>query len=122
MVIGLDQVDRIVETACMPMPMAHPLVRGIGFDERKPIVCVVLSGKPSDPSAIVVTAVLLAGGGAVTWALCADHVHGVVPLVGRSRVSDPRLPRWLGRVRGEDGRVMACLDPALMILDIGGAA
>jgi len=121
-VIGLEQIDRIVETICTPMPMAHRLVRGIGFDEQRPIVCVVLSGKPSDPAPKLVTAVLLAGGGPIAWALCADLVHGVVPLVGRSNVVDARLPRWLGRVRTADGRTLAQLDSAEMVLDIGGAA
>jgi hypothetical protein len=120
-VIGLDQVDRIVETMCTPMPMAHALVRGIGFDDRRPIVCVVLSGKTADPAPQVVTAVLLAGGGAVVWALCADQVHGVVPLVGRSTGIDTRWPRWLSRVRSRDGRTLAHLDGAQMVLDIGGA-
>lgn len=120
-VIELGRVDRIVETACMPMPMAHPLVRGIGFDDKRPIVCVVLSGKPAVPGAAVVTAVLLAGAGPVVWAVCADQVHGVVALVARATTTDARLPRWLGRVRSQDGRLLACVDPALMILDIGGA-
>jgi hypothetical protein len=119
-VVGLDQIDRILETVCTPMPMAHRLIRGIGFDERRPIVCVVLSGKPADPAPALVTAVLLAGIGPVAWALCADHVHGVVPLVGRSTVIDARLPRWLGRVRSQDGRTLAHLDSAQMVLDIGG--
>ncbi len=117
--VGLDQVDRIIETACARIPMAHPLVRGIGFDGARPIVCVLLSAKPAATSSTV-TAVLLVGDGPVVWALCADQVHGVVPLVGRSTVTDPRLPRWLFRVRTADGRVLASLDPARMILDIGG--
>jgi hypothetical protein len=121
-VIGLDQVDRIVETVCTPMPMAHRLVRGIGFEERKPIVCVVLSGKTTDPSPQAVTAVLLTGAGPVIWALCADQVHGVVPLIGRSTAVDERWPRWLSRVRSQDGRTLAHLDSALMVLDIGGAS
>jgi hypothetical protein len=120
-VIGLDQVDRIVETICTPMPMAHRLVRGIGFDDGKPIVCVVLSGKAADFAPQLVTAVLLVGGGPVVWALCADRVHGVVPLVGRSMAIDERWPRWLSRVRSQDGRTLARLDSAQMVLDIGGA-
>ncbi|HMG21593.1 MAG TPA: hypothetical protein VK607_09765 [Kofleriaceae bacterium] len=120
-VVGLDQVDRIVETVCTPMPMTHPLVRGIGFDDRRPIVCVVLSGKSPDPAPRMVTAVLLAGGGAVGWALCADQVHGVVALVGRSTAIDTRWPRWLSRVRSQDGRTFAHFDGALMVLDIGAA-
>lgn len=121
-VVDLDRVDRIVQTVCTPMPMAHALVRGIGFDDRRPIVCVVLSGKPADPAPTMITAVLLAGRGAVTWALCADQVHGVVPLVGRSTTTDQRLPRWLRRVRSQDGRLLAQLDPVAMALDIGGAS
>ena len=121
MVIDLDQVDRIVETVCMPMPMTHPLVRGIGFDERRPIVCVGLSGKTTDLAPRTITAVLLAGGAAVTWALCADQIHGVVPLVAQSTTTDERLPRWFSRVRSQDGRILAHLDPAKMALDIGGA-
>ena len=122
MVIGLDQVDRIVETVCTPMPMAHRLVRGIGFDDLRPIICVVLSGKSADPAPLLVTAVLLAGRGAVAWALCIAELHGVVPLVGRSTAIDARWPRWLSRVRSQDGRTFAHLDSALMVLDIGGAA
>jgi hypothetical protein len=121
-VIGLHQVDRIVETVCTPMPMAHRLVRGIGFDERRPIVCVVLSGKPADPAPQMVTAVLLAGGGTVAWALCADQIHGVVPLTERSTAIDARLPRWLCRVRSQDGRLLACVDSALMVVEIGGTS
>jgi hypothetical protein len=120
-VVDLAQVDRIVETVCTPMPMAHRLVRGIGFDERRPIVCVVLSGKSADPASHMVTAVLLVGAGPVVWALCADRVHGVVPLVGRSTAIDERWPRWLSRVRSQDGRTLAHLDSAQMVLDIGGA-
>lgn len=121
-VIGLDQVDRIVETVCTPMPMGHPLVRGIGFDERRPIVCVVLSGKAAEPTAQVVTAVLLAGKAPVGWALCADQVHGVVALVERSSAVDARFPRWLSRVRSQDGRTLAFVDSAQMVLDIGAVA
>jgi len=120
-VVDLDRVDRIIETVCTPLPMAHALVRGIGFDERRPIVCVVLSGKTADPAPKMITAILLAGGGVVTWALCADQVHGVVPLVERSTTADQRLPRWLRRVRSQDGRLLAQLDPTQMALDIGGA-
>lgn len=120
--IELDQVDRVVETVCTPMPMAHRLVRGIGFDDRRPIVCVVLSGKTAVTSPQPVTAVLLVGSGPVAWALCADQVHGVVPLVGLSPVIDERLPRWLSRARSQDGRTLAYLDSAQMVLDIGGAA
>jgi hypothetical protein len=120
-VVGLDQIDRIVETICTPMPMAHPLVRGIGFDDARPIVCVVLSGKPTDPAPQLVTAVLLTSQGPVAWALCADQVHGVVPLIGRSTAVDGRWPRWLSRVRSQDGRTLAHFDAARLVLDIGGA-
>jgi chemotaxis signal transduction protein len=121
LVIGLDQIDRIVETVCVPLPMAHSLVRGVGFEARGPIVCVVLSRKTATHASLLVTAVLLAGSGPVMWAVCADQVHGVVPLVGRSTVIDSRLPRWLSRVRSQDGRTIAHLDSAQMIRDIGGA-
>jgi hypothetical protein len=121
-VIGLDQVDRIVEMVCTPMPMTHPLVRGIGFDAGVPVVCVVLSGKPTDPAPRTVTAVLLAGAGPVAWALCADQVHGMVSLVERSTAIDARWPRWLSRVRSQDGRTFAHFDGAQMVLDIGSAA
>lgn len=121
-VVDLAQVDRIVETTCTPMPMSHPLVRGIGFEDDRPIVCVVLSGRPAGTEAHRITAVLLAGAGPVAWALCADRVLGVVPLVGRSTAIDTRWPRWLSRVRSQDGRTLANLDAVRMILDIGGAA
>ena len=120
--IDLDQVDRVVETVCTPMPMAHRLVRGIGFDDKRPIVCVALSGKPAHPSAEQVTAVLLVGAGSVVWAVCADHVLGVVPLVGRSTVPDARLPRWLTRVFAKDGRSLAHVNGGQLVLDIGGPA
>lgn len=120
--IDLDQIDRVVETTCTPMPLAHRLVRGIGFDNKRPIVCVVLNGKTGRDEPQLVTAVLLAGQGAVAWALCADHVLGVVPLVGRSTVADERLPRWLSRVFSQDGRSLAHVDAAKMVVDIGGAA
>jgi hypothetical protein len=120
-VVAVDQVDRIVETVCTPMPMAHRLVRGIGFDDRRPIVCVVLSGKSAEPASEMITAVLLTGQGPVVWALCADRVLGVVTLVERSTATDARWPRWLGRVRSQDGRTLAKLDGAQMVLDIGGA-
>lgn len=120
--IDLDQVDRVVETVCTPMPMAHRLVRGIGFDDRRPIVCVALRGGTVQLAAEQVTAVLLAGGGPVMWAVCADRVLGVVPLVGRSTAPDPRLPRWLTRVFSSDGRSLAHVDGGQLIVDIGGAA
>lgn len=120
-VIGIEQIDRIIELVCTPMPMAHPLVCGIGFEAQRPIVCVVLTGKNPDPAPRTVTAVLLAGEGPVAWALCADGVHGVVPLVARSHAIDARWPRWLSRVRSADGRTLAHFDSAQMVLDIGGA-
>src|SRR5262245_14506577 len=119
-VIGVDQIDRIIETVCTPIPMAHRLVRGIGFDDSKPIVCVVLSGKPADFDPQLVTGGRLVGGGRVVWALCAERVHGVVPLVGQSTATDERWPRWLSRVRSQDGRTLARLDSVQMVLDIGG--
>gem|GEM_PF-6792624 len=121
MVIGIEQVDRLIETTCSPMPMAHSLVRGIAFEDRRPVICVVLSRKAMDPTLQRVSAVLLVGAGAVAWALCVDQVLGVVPLVSRSSVIDERLPRWLSRVRSQDGRTLASLDSAQMVLDIGGA-
>jgi hypothetical protein len=120
-VVAIDQVDRIIETVCTPMPMAHRLVRGIGFDERRPIVCIVLSGKPADLAPRMITAVVLTGHGPVVWALCTDRVFGVVTLVGRSTACDARWPRWLVRVRSQDGRTLAQLDGPQMALDIGGA-
>ena len=122
MVVALDQVDRIIETVCTPMPMAHRLVRGVGFDERRPIVCVVLSGKSAELAPQPITAALQTAHGPVLWALCADRVHGVVTQDERSTASDPRWPRWLGRVRSQDGRTLAQLDGVQMVLDIGGAA
>ena len=120
--IDLDQVDRVVETVCTPMPMAHRLVRGIGFDDKRPIVCVALSGKLAHAVAEAITVVLLVGAGPVVWAVCADHVLGVVPLVGRSTVPDARLPRWLTRVFSKDGRSLAHVNGAQLVLDIGGPA
>jgi hypothetical protein len=120
-VLGLEQIDRILELVCTPMPMAHPLVCGIAFEQQRPIVCVGLTGKNTDPTPRTVTAVLLAGDGPVAWALCADRVHGVVPLVERSTAIDARWPRWLSRVRSADGRTLAHFDSAQMVLDIGGA-
>jgi hypothetical protein len=120
-VIGLDEVDRIVETMCAPLPMAHALVHGIGFDEHRPIVCVGLDGKPAAGARMVI-AVLLAGAGPVAWALCVAQVHGVVPLVGRALVADPRLPRWLSRVSSQDGRTLSLVDGARLVRDIGSAA
>jgi hypothetical protein len=120
-VVDLAQVDRIVETTCTPLPMAHPLVQGISFDGTRPMICVVLSGKSDELAAASVTAILLAGAGPVAWALCADKVLGMVPLVGRSTVVEARWPRWLRRVRSADGRTLAQFDGAQMILDIGGA-
>jgi hypothetical protein len=120
-VLGLEQIDRIVELVCTPMPMAHPLVCGIGFEGQRPIVCVGLTGKSTDPAPRTVTAVLLAGNAPVAWALCADRVHGVVPLVARSNAIDARWPRWLSRVRSADGRTLAHFDGVQMVLDIGGA-
>lgn len=121
-VVGLDQIDRIVELVCTPMPMTHPLVRGIAFVEGRPVVCVVLSGKPTDPAPCTITAVLLSGTGPVAWALCADHVHGVVSLVARSTAVDTRWPRWLHRVRSEAGKAFAEFDGAQMAADIGAAS
>lgn len=120
-VVDLDQVDRIVDAVCTPMPMTHPLVRGIAFVNGRPIVCVVLSGRTSDPAPRTVTAVLLAGAGPVAWALCTDKVHGVVSLVGRSTAHDERWPRWLSRVRTQDGRTFAQFDGSLMVQEIGAA-
>jgi chemotaxis signal transduction protein len=121
-VVALDRVDRIIETECTPMPLAHRLVRGIGFDGGRPVVCVVLSTRTTEFAPQQVTAVLLVGAGPVAWALCIDQVHGVVPLAERATAIDPRLPRWLSRARSRDGRTLAYLDPGQMMLDIGGAA
>jgi chemotaxis signal transduction protein len=121
-VVAIEQVDRIVEAVCTPMPMTHPLVLGIAFADARPIVCVVLSSRPGDPAPRNVTAVLLAGVGPVAWALCTDKVHGVVSLVERSTVPDARFPRWLTRVRSQDGRTLARFDGAMMVSDLGGAS
>lgn len=118
--IGLTLIDRIIETPCTPMPLTHALVRGIAFDEQRPIVCVFLGRKTRDPHPPSVTAVILSSTGPVAWALCADKVYGVVPVIERSALVDARLPSWLARVRAADGRLLAWLDPALMIRDIGG--
>ena len=120
--IDLDQIDRVVETLCTPMPLAHRLVRGIGFVDRKPVVCIVLNGKVGRVEPHLLNAVLLVRPGEVAWALCADRVLGVVPLVGRSTVVDERLPRWLSRVFSQDGRSLAHVHAAKMVDDIGGAA
>ena len=119
--VGLALIDRIVETPCTRVPLTHPLVHGIGLDAGRPLVCVFLGRKTEASRPPMVTAVILAVAGAVAWALCADQVYGVVPVVERSTASDARLPRWLTRVRTGDGRVLAWLDPSLMVLDIGGA-
>ncbi|HET7500290.1 MAG TPA: chemotaxis protein CheW [Kofleriaceae bacterium] len=121
-VVELDQVVRIVETVCTPMPMTHPLVRGIAFEDGRPLVCVVLSGKPTEAEPRTVTVVRLAGAGPVAWALCADQVHGVVSLVARSTHHDGRWPRWLCRVRSDDGRTLARFDAAQMARDLGAAS
>ena len=119
--VGVALIDRIVETQCTRLPLTHPLVHGIGFDAGRPLVCVFLGRKTEVLRLPMVTAVILAVAGTVAWALCADQILGVVPVVERSTTGDARLPRWLTRVRTSDGRVLAWLDPNLMVLDIGGA-
>jgi hypothetical protein len=119
--VGLTLIDRIIETPCTPMPLTHALVRGIAFDDQRPIVCVFL-GRKTTETPPTITAVILSHGGPVAWALCADKVYGVVPVIERSALVDARLPSWLARVRAADGRLLAWLDPELMIRDIGGEA
>ena len=46
--------------------------------------------------------------------------HGRKPAVIRPEQSGHSVPRWLGRVRCQDGRTLAHVDSALMVLDIGG--
>ena len=116
--VSLDRIDRVVQTPCARIPTSHPLVRGIGFDGERPIICVFLGRRAEDHPGDV-TAVLLLGAGEAQWAVCADRVLGVVTVADRSTKSDTRLPRWLNRARTSEGRALAWLDPELMVRDIG---
>ena len=117
--VSLDRIDRVVETPCARLPNSHALVRGIGFDGERPIICVFLGRRAEDQPGDV-TAVLLLGGGEARWAICADRMLGVVTVAERSTKTDTRLPRWLHRARTSEGHAVAWLDPELMIRDIGG--
>ncbi|HLL24130.1 MAG TPA: chemotaxis protein CheW [Kofleriaceae bacterium] len=119
--VALDRIHRILETTCAHVPTSHPLVRGIAFADGRPLVCVFL-GRNSEQLSVDIKAVVLVAPGGVSWALCADHVHGVVTVADRSTKTDGRLPRWLARARTSEGRTLAWLDPSLMIADIGAGA
>lgn len=116
--VRLDRVARVIEVSYAPLPLAHPLVIGIGFEDARPLVCVALTRARPAAAGATTRAVLLDLPGQIGWALCIDEVFSLSQLVRWELGGQSKLPAWVGRARTSDGRTVGWIDPDGMIGDL----
>ena len=122
LVVRVDRVARIIEVPCAPLPMARPLVLGLGFDDDRPVVCISLSRQQRSDDDAIVKAVLLTTPARVGWALSVDEVFSLTTIVELSAMdrgaTRGQLPPWVRRARTADGRVVGWIDADAMVRDL----
>jgi hypothetical protein len=109
-------IARVMEVQYGPLPLAHRLVVGLGFDERRAIVCVSLT--PTRTQADSTKAVLFETAGRIGFGLCIDEALELVEVVRVERgAAQVNLPVWVRRARTSDGRTLGWIDADLLIAE-----
>jgi hypothetical protein len=122
LLVRVDRVARIIEIPCAPLPLARPLVLGLGFDDDRPVVCITLGPPQPLNENPIVKAVLLTTPASIGWALCIDEVFNLISVVELSPVergpAGSQRPPWVRRARTADGRVVGWIDADDMVRDL----
>ena len=125
-VVPVEHVVQIIDYETSPLPLSRRWISGVGLHDDRLVMTVCLVAERAtgpQPARRRTKGVLLnVPGSKVAWAL---EVQEVVVLVTAAvierRQSEPRtgdLPPWIGRARTSDGRSIAWIDVAAMVLDL----
>jgi hypothetical protein len=126
--LPFETVGQIIEYTVYPLPLARPFIAGLGLHQDWPLVSVNLSrggeslrtGAPRLAKGIL----LDTAGTAVPWALEVDELGTFVEATLGPRVAVPGLdlPPWIGKASTTNGRTLAWIDVAAMLVALGTEA
>ncbi len=126
--LPFETVGQIIEYTVYALPLARPFIAGVGLHQDWPLVSVTLS-RATEPLrtgvARVAKGILLETAGTeVSWALEVDELGAFVEATLEPRVSVPGLdlPPWIGKASTSNGRTLAWIDVAAMLVALGTEA
>jgi hypothetical protein len=115
--VSVNIIARVMAVEYGPLPLAHRLVVGVAFDDRRTIVCVSLT--PARASSDSAKVVLFETAGTVGYGLCIDQALDLVDVTRIERgTAQPSLPRWVRRARTSNGRTLGWIDADVLIDDL----
>lgn len=117
--IPVGAIARVLALRCSPLPLAHQLVVGLGFDGDRTIVCVSIN--PARVQTDDMKAVLFDTAGRVGFGLCIEEAVELVDVTTIERGTvQASLPRWIRRAHTADGRTLGWIDPEVLIGELTG--
>lgn len=119
--VPVHAIARVLPMQYAPLPLAHQLVIGVGFDAARTIVCISMSSfrAPGEET----TAVLFESAGSIGYGLCIEEALELVDVTAVDRGTVPAShPRWVRRAHTADGRMLGWIDAAVLIDDITAGA
>jgi hypothetical protein len=126
--LPFDTVGQIIEYPVFPLPLARPFIAGLGLHEDWPLVSVTLSRTTEPPRnglpRVAKGVRLETAGTEVPWALEVDELGSFVEATLGPRVAVPGLdlPPWIGKASTTNGRTIAWIDVAAMLVALGTEA
>jgi hypothetical protein len=117
--IPVGVIARVLAIRWSPLPLAHQLVAGLGFDGERTIVCVSIN--PTHAQTDDTKAVLFDTGGRIGFGLCIEEAVELVDVTSVERGTvQATLPRWIRRARTTDGRTLGWIDADVLIGELTG--
>jgi hypothetical protein len=112
--VPVTSISRVVDVTYGALPLTHPLVLGLGFDEARPIVCIAIVR--TDVVATNTKAVLFETESRLGYGLCIDEALDIGDVIQVERnTAQTHLPRWVRRARTIDGRLLGWIDADVLI-------
>jgi hypothetical protein len=124
-VVPVRLIARVIALAYEPLPLAHRLVVGLGFEHTRTVVCVSLTpSRAVGPGPGATTkAVLFESKTPLGYGLCIDEALDLVDIVQVERGTvQPNLPRWVRRARTSEGRTLGWIDAEILVDELSAPA
>jgi hypothetical protein len=119
--VPVTTIARVVGVTYGPLPLAHRLVAGLGFEAKRAIVCISLLPARGGREGGTTKAVLLDTAGRIGFGLCIDEALELVDVVNVERGTvQSNLPKWVRRARTVDGRTLGWIDTDVLIGELSG--
>jgi hypothetical protein len=117
--VPVTTIARVVGVTYGPLPLAHRLVAGVGFEAQRAVICISLL--PQRATSGTTKAVLLDTTGRIGFGLCIDEALELVDVVQVERGSvQHNLPKWVRRARTSDNRTLGWIDTDVLIGELSG--